>query len=242
MQLPLKKGLCWKIPCYTQFWAGNACHLGSLAFATFLAVEVYRSVRFRVRCVPKYEWLYLTLGFGCTMVSATAIILVGEVWSCEPGDMLECPHQYISPNAAYFGCQINTRWALLRLFSFVIPSMCLSILCIYCFVGSLIVIRTSIGSDVKTRASRRLLVISGTTIFLLIAPWLRNVVQLTGTKSPWWIVLYHSLGNGWNGAVNVVLAWWRLGVLGDLKVKMNDRWRFKRNCAATDRPIRGVAV
>ncbi|GIQ82849.1 hypothetical protein KIPB_005242 [Kipferlia bialata] len=198
--------------------------MGSLAFATFLSIEVYRSVTYSVRCTPKYEWLYLLLGFGYTALSATSILLAGEVWSCEPGDMLECPHRYISAEASYFGCYIESKWAMLRNLTFVLPCLLLSICCLFCFVGSLLRIRKALASHSKVRASRRLLVITGTTICLIIVPWLYRLVQSTSThaSAPWWIIVYHSLGNGWNGAVNVVLAWWRLGVVRDLKQRRRD--------------------
>ncbi|GIQ86120.1 hypothetical protein KIPB_007910 [Kipferlia bialata] len=43
----------YKIPCYLQFFGGQACHLGSMAFATFIAIEIYRGVILCQRTTPK---------------------------------------------------------------------------------------------------------------------------------------------------------------------------------------------
>ncbi|GIQ89693.1 hypothetical protein KIPB_012235, partial [Kipferlia bialata] len=68
------------------------------------------------------------------------------------------------------------------------------------------------------RASRRLLAVSGTSIFLLIVPFSYRVIEARlGHVTPGWFIAYHSFGNGWNGAANVAISWWRMDVMGELK-------------------------
>ncbi|GIQ81230.1 hypothetical protein KIPB_002156 [Kipferlia bialata] len=214
-----------KIPCFTQFIGGEAFHLGSIAVATCMSVEIYRSIRSTTRAHPKYQPLYLAMSFGYPITGAISILLAGEVWSCEPGDMFECPHQYVTPDASYYGCFIDSYWSMLRNVAFIWPAALLSLTCVYCFVGSLLRIRQALASHAKLRASRRLLVITGTTILLLIVPWTYMLTQnvLQHVQPPWWLILYHSFGNGWNGAANVILVWWRLDVVSDIYRKVKER-------------------
>ncbi|GIQ91307.1 hypothetical protein KIPB_014495, partial [Kipferlia bialata] len=63
------------------------------------------------------------------------------------------------------------------------------------------------------------------TIFLLIVPFSYRLLEAElHIVTPGWVIAYHSFGNGWNGAANVALSWWRMGVIGELK----RLWRKRR--------------
>ncbi|GIQ88935.1 hypothetical protein KIPB_011291, partial [Kipferlia bialata] len=213
----------YKIPCYIQYWVGQACHLGSIAFATFLSVEVFRAVVFNQRSTPKYKWLYLALGMGYTMSTATGLLVAGEHWSCEPANMLDCPNTYVSALASYCGCYILQKYLVIRMVMFYIPALIMACVCLVCFTSCMVRIRKALTSDTKTLATQRLLMITMTTMFLLIVPVLYRIAQSINYSpgrpdtTPAYVILYHAIGNGWNGAVNVALSWWRLNIPAELK-------------------------
>ncbi|GIQ85476.1 hypothetical protein KIPB_007146 [Kipferlia bialata] len=216
----------YKIPCYIQYWVGQACHLGSIAFATFISIEVFRSIVLQHHLLtPKYKKAYIGLGMGYTMGGATLLLLLGEDWSCEPANMLECPNTFVSAAASYCGCYILQKYLYLRMCMFYIPALAMAVVCVVCFGGCMMKIRSATDGATKGLATQRLLVITGTTMFLLIVPVLYRIAQSVNyapgqpdTTSAY-IIIYHSIGNGWNGAVNVLLAWWRLGIYAKLKDK-----------------------
>ncbi|GIQ90882.1 hypothetical protein KIPB_013853, partial [Kipferlia bialata] len=148
-----------------------------MAFAAFLAVEIFRGVVFSQRLTPKYEKLYLTL-WALMGITALTILLVGEDWSCEFGDMIECPHKIIF-STSYFGCYVDvSKYPKLPTYTFIYEAMVFSAICVSCFTVALVKMQTRLmRGRSKDRASRRLLVVSGMTIFLLIVPFSYRLLE-----------------------------------------------------------------
>eukprot|EP00768_Dysnectes_brevis_P002799 gnl/Dysnectes_brevis/2054_a2371_1136.p1 GENE.gnl/Dysnectes_brevis/2054_a2371_1136~~gnl/Dysnectes_brevis/2054_a2371_1136.p1 ORF type:complete len:307 (+),score=47.96 gnl/Dysnectes_brevis/2054_a2371_1136:60-980(+) len=209
-----------KIPCYVQYWCGQACHLGTIALASFLALEIFRACSAGTHLTDKYRRVYILLGMVLPMTVATVIMMAGQQWSCEPGSLADCPNLYIDPEASYFGAWITANAQALRTWCFIVPCLVYCLLCTVCMFGSLWRIRRALTSHRKVSATRRLLVLTCTTMVLMVVPWGYRVMQsLTGHSwTPAWVLLYHSVGNGWNGACNVLLSWWRMNLKLNLKL------------------------
>ncbi|GIQ92537.1 hypothetical protein KIPB_016364, partial [Kipferlia bialata] len=72
-----------------------------------------------------------------------------ENWSCEFGDMLECPHDFIF-STSYFGCYIDVSlWPHLPTLTFTIEAFLLSAVCVGCFCASMLKMRQRLNNGNK---------------------------------------------------------------------------------------------
>eukprot|EP00768_Dysnectes_brevis_P007360 gnl/Dysnectes_brevis/6185_a9400_384.p1 GENE.gnl/Dysnectes_brevis/6185_a9400_384~~gnl/Dysnectes_brevis/6185_a9400_384.p1 ORF type:complete len:329 (-),score=64.62 gnl/Dysnectes_brevis/6185_a9400_384:841-1827(-) len=221
----------WPIPCYLQFLAGNIFHQASVVFSGFLAIEIWRACHLGLIMLPTYEKLYLALGLGYPLLASFATLFVGIDWGCTPTATESCPHDYIGPDS-YYGCHL---WKELDGLRFIIFNFGVTVMIVLTLVSFVAISYHILKSQVPSSNVQRLSIMSISTLLLMGVPWIYNFLRhfFVDGYAPPWLIVYHSVGNGFNGAINVILYWWRTRIF---KAYRHEREITRRKTARGSQP------